>query len=129
LNITNNSVENVTITALTDDNPLSAGCLALVGRVLTPGQSVSCTYDVTHTETGTYNNTASVTVRDNEGNTASHSDDETITVTNEPAQPSPPAPAQGVPALSQWGMVVMAALFALVLVWLLTKRLGSKGAG
>jgi len=71
----------VTITAITDDNPLSAGCLALVGTSIPAGGSVSCTYDVTHTEAGTYNNTASVTVRDNEGNTASASDDETVAVT------------------------------------------------
>ena len=50
LTITNNSVENVTITALTDDNPLPAACTDLIGDVLTPGQSASCTYDVTHTE-------------------------------------------------------------------------------
>jgi len=55
--------------------------------------------------------------------------DQHFEVWGEPAQPSPPAPAQGVPALSQWGMVVMAALFALLLVWLVTKRLGSKGTG
>jgi hypothetical protein len=100
----------------------------LIGRVLTPGQSVSCTYDVTHTETGTYNNTASVSVRDNEGNTASHSDDETVTVDNEPAQPPPPAPVQGVPTLSQWGMVVMAAFFAVILVWMTKRRIVAKTA-
>ena len=50
LTITNNSVENVTITALTDDNLLPVACTDLIGDVLTPGQSVGCTYDVTHTE-------------------------------------------------------------------------------
>jgi hypothetical protein len=82
LTITNNSVENVTITALTDDNPLPAECSALIGQVLTPGQTVSCTYSVTHTEAGAYPNTASVSVADNEGNTASDSDSETVTVTD-----------------------------------------------
>ncbi|HEX6850742.1 MAG TPA: hypothetical protein VF139_04985, partial [Candidatus Polarisedimenticolaceae bacterium] len=80
LTITNNSVEDVTITALTDDNALPAGCTGLIGDVLAPGASVSCNYDVTHTESGTYPNTASVTVSDNEGNTASDSDNETVSV-------------------------------------------------
>jgi hypothetical protein len=43
--------------------------------------------------------------------------------------PTPPAPAQGIPTLSQWGMIGMVALFALVLVWITTKRLGSKSTG
>ena len=42
----------------------------------------SCTYTVTHTEAGSYDNTAEVTVADNEGNPASDSDDETVTVTD-----------------------------------------------
>ena len=37
---------------------------------------------VTHTEAGSYANTASVTVKDNEGNTASDTDGETVTVTD-----------------------------------------------
>ena len=75
-------MEPVTITALTDTNTLSDGCLALVGTTIPTGGTVSCTYNVTHTETGTYNNTASVTVTDNEGNSASDSADATVTVTN-----------------------------------------------
>ena len=82
LNITNNSVEPAQIISLTDTNTLSTGCLALNGTWLNPGQSVSCNYDVTHNDTGTYNNTASVTVRDNENNTASDSANATVTVTN-----------------------------------------------
>ncbi len=82
LTITNTSVENVTITALSDDNPLPAACTDLIGDVLAPAQSVSCEYDVTHTEAGSYSNTASVTVADNEGNPASDSDSKTVTVTD-----------------------------------------------
>lgn len=84
LTIVNNSVEDVTLTALTDDNPLPAACTDLIDDVLTPGQSVSCEYDVTHTEVGSYDNTASVTVEDNEGNFASDSDIETVTVVEMP---------------------------------------------
>ncbi len=82
LNVHNTSPEAVTITALTDTNALSAECLALVGTTLSAGASTSCTYAVTHTEAGTYPNTASVTVADNEGNPASDSDNETVTVTD-----------------------------------------------
>ena len=82
LTITNNSVEAVTITSLTDSNALSAECQALIGTSIPAGGTVSCTYTVTHTEAGSYDNTASVTVKDNEGNTASDTDDETVTVTD-----------------------------------------------
>ncbi len=83
LTITNTSLESVTITALTDDNPLSAACTALIGSNLAAGANTSCTYSVTHTEAGTYPNIAQVTVRDNENNTASDSDNATVTVTDE----------------------------------------------
>ncbi len=72
----------MTITALTDDNALSAECLALVGTSLPAGGTVTCTYPVSHSEAGTYDNTALVTVEDNEGNTASDTDDATVTVTD-----------------------------------------------
>jgi len=71
LSVKNTSIEEVTITALTDSNPLSPECQALVGTKLAAGASTSCTYTVTHTEAGSYDNTASVTVKDNEDNTAS----------------------------------------------------------
>ena len=82
LSIHNTSVEAVTIDALTDDNALSAECTALVGTSIPAGGTVSCTYAVTHTEAGSYANTASVTVEDNENNTATDTDDETVTVTD-----------------------------------------------
>jgi hypothetical protein len=82
LTITNTSVETVTITALSDDNALSTECLDLIGTTLAAGASTSCTYTVSHTDAGSFDNTASVTVADDEDNTASDSDDETVTVTN-----------------------------------------------
>ena len=80
LTIKNTSVEEVTITDLTDTNTLSAGCLALINTKLAAGASTSCTYDVTHIYAGVYPNTASVTVKDNEDNSASDSDSKTVTV-------------------------------------------------
>ncbi len=82
LTITNNSVETVEITALTDTNALSAECTGLVGTFLAAGASTSCSYTVTHTEFGSYENTASVTVKDNEGNSDTATDTETVTVTD-----------------------------------------------
>ncbi|MCB0996004.1 MAG: hypothetical protein KDB21_12985, partial [Acidimicrobiales bacterium] len=86
LTVTNTSVENVTITALTDSQSGDAAdfsaCAALVGVVLTPGQQVSCDYDVTHTDAGTYLNTASVTVVDDDSEQATDGAAESVTVTD-----------------------------------------------
>ena len=82
LTITNTSVEPVAITSLTDDNPLSDEVKALVGTILGAGEWVSVSYPVTHTEAGLYKNTASVTVKDNEGNAASDTDSESVEVTD-----------------------------------------------
>jgi len=82
LTIQNTSPEAVTITALTDSNTLSAACTQLVGTSLAAGASTSCQYTVTHTDAGSYPNTASVTVRDNENNTASDTKNETVEVTD-----------------------------------------------
>ncbi len=82
LTITNTSVEPVTITALTDSNTLSAGCNDLVGTILAIGASTSCNYSANHTDAGTYPNTASVTVQDDELNNASDIDEVTVTVTD-----------------------------------------------
>ncbi len=86
LTITNNSVEDVTITALTDTNTLSPALLALIGTTLTPGQVVSGSYTVTQTQAGTYDNTAEVTVMDNEQNIASATDTAQVTVTDVPPE-------------------------------------------
>ena len=83
--IQNTSSEPVTITALTDTNALNAACQALVGTVLGVGGSTSCQYLVTHTAPGSYANTATVTVEDNEGNKDDDGDDETVTVTDLPS--------------------------------------------
>ena len=82
LKITNTSNETVVITALTDDNALSAECLGLVGDSLAPGASTSCTYQVTHTNAGTFDNTAEVTVADDEQNTDSDKDSASVEVTD-----------------------------------------------
>jgi len=82
LTIHNTSVEQVTISALTDSNALSSQCLALVGTSLAAGGlDLLHLYD-DQDEAGTYNNTASVTVTDNEGSTASDTATATVTVTN-----------------------------------------------
>jgi hypothetical protein len=82
LTVTNNSVETVTITDLSDTYPLSQECLALVGQTLAPGASASCQYAIQVEDAGTYSNTASVTVEDDENNEASDQDTETVEVTD-----------------------------------------------
>ena len=82
LTITNTSKETEVITKLTDDNALSAECLALIGDTLAPGDSTSCQYSVTHTNAGTYKNTAEVTVADDEQNEASDKDNQSVEVTD-----------------------------------------------
>jgi LruC domain-containing protein len=86
LTIYNTSPEPVTITALVDDNPLPAVCTDLIGLTLPVGGSASCTYTVSHSDIGVYPNTASVTVEDDDGNSASDSDNETVIVTNVPPE-------------------------------------------
>ena len=75
LTIKNTSVEPVTITALTDTNinPVPGG---LIGQTLAPGEVRTVTYTITHlavteADAKIYTNTAKVTVKDNENNTAS----------------------------------------------------------
>ena len=91
LTITNTSgaTDTVTITGLSDSQSGAADasnsfsdCAVLVGTTLAPGASVSCSYAVAHSQPGTYSNTASVTVSDEEASTASDTDDETVTVTD-----------------------------------------------
>ena len=89
LDIVNLSAESVTITSLTDDNALSQACLDLIGTTLAandgaPGgaDETSCTYTVNHTDAGSYDNTATVIVTDNEDSTGTDFDDETVTVTD-----------------------------------------------
>lgn len=51
-----------------------------------------------------------------EGNTVSGEDTATVNV------PSPPLRPPAVPTLSQWGMIIMASLFAVLLVWTVRRR-------
>jgi uncharacterized repeat protein (TIGR01451 family) len=80
--ITNESVEPVTITSLTDSYTLSAECTALVGTQVAAGNSVSCQYtvDLSGADPGTYTNTASVTVADDEGNEDTDADTEAVNI-------------------------------------------------
>ena len=95
LTITNNSVEDVIISDLTDTQMYESSdfseCWSLVGYdgysfysgyPIPPGEAVTCTYAVKHLEAGSYDNTASVTVLDNEYNSAEASHSQTVTVTN-----------------------------------------------
>lgn len=82
LTATNNSLESVTITNLTDSYPLSAECTGLIGQIIAPGQSVSCHYSVSHSEAGSYPNTAVVQVVDNEGDQAFSTDSQQVEVTD-----------------------------------------------
>jgi uncharacterized repeat protein (TIGR01451 family) len=86
--IHNTSVEEVTITALTDSQSADAidfsACAVLVGTTLAPDALTACQYTVNHTNAGTYENTASVTIADNEGNNASDTDNATVIINNVP---------------------------------------------
>ncbi len=84
LTITNTSDETVTIDELDDTYPLGQDCLDLIGDSLAPGASVDCEYQVDHVDPGTYPNTASVTVSDDEDNEASDTDDASVAVTDVP---------------------------------------------
>ena len=69
------------ITVLSDDKyDLPAEIDDLVGTTLAADETVIKTFTVKHTEAGTYTNIASITVKDNENNTASDSDAATATV-------------------------------------------------
>ena len=78
--ITNNSTEEVTITSLTDTNTLSQDCLDLIGTKLAAGACASCTYVVSHTDVGGWENTAEVVVTDNDGSTGTDSDTQFVSV-------------------------------------------------
>ena len=105
LTIYNTSVEPVVVTVLTDTNPLPAACTSLIGQTIPVGGSLSCSYTVTHTDAGTYPNTASVTVEDNEGHPASDSDNETVNVTDVLPQISVEKIANPVQVTEPGGMV------------------------
>jgi uncharacterized repeat protein (TIGR01451 family) len=90
LQVTNTSPEDATITDLIDSQSESidfTACAALVGTVLTSGEMVSCEYTVNYTQAGSYDNTATVTVQDNENTPASDRASETVTVITAVAPP------------------------------------------
>ncbi|WP_420643505.1 DUF7507 domain-containing protein [Candidatus Leptofilum sp.] len=84
--VTNNSLEDATIDSLTDsDFDLAAHCPDAVGTVLASGESYSCVF--TEFISGNYSgpaheNTATVVASDNDGNSDTASDDETVTFTD-----------------------------------------------
>ena len=80
--MTNDGDEAGTITDLDDSYPLSAECTALIGTVLQPGESADCTYTQTFTDAGTYPNTASVELSDDDGNPDSDTDSASVRVTD-----------------------------------------------
>jgi hypothetical protein len=92
LTIVNTSTEAVDITGLTDSQSAAidfSDCTALIGKSLDasdglPGgdDEVTCTYTITHTDVGTYDNTAKVVVTDEAGLTAEDTDAESVTVTD-----------------------------------------------
>ena len=84
LDITNTSTETVVITALTDTQSVffSEDCINLVSTSLVPDASASCSYTVPHTNAGSYENTALVTVRDDDGTEGSDTAEATVAVTD-----------------------------------------------
>ncbi|HJR26528.1 MAG TPA: hypothetical protein VJ804_13720, partial [Acidimicrobiales bacterium] len=88
LTITNLSPESVTITDLQDSNGLSGDCPGLfdedepttlaAANPNSTADTVTCTYTVTRTDAGTYGNTASVVVTDDEGSTGTDSDAQSV---------------------------------------------------
>ena len=78
LTITNTSVEQVVITDLFDSQYPEAG--GYVTWTLAPGEVLEIPYPVTHTQAGTYPNTASVAVMDNELNSATAVAIQSVTV-------------------------------------------------
>ena len=84
LTIHNTSWEEVTITALTDSQSADAvdfaACTALIGTSLAAGASTSCSYVVSHTDVGGWENTAEVVVTDNDGTTGTATDTQFVSV-------------------------------------------------
>ena len=82
IRITNSGPETVTITAVTDAPvPISPACLALVGQVLAPSASLTCSIPDVWTAGAaatSVTDTATVTAEDNEHNVVTESD--TVTV-------------------------------------------------
>jgi hypothetical protein len=121
--ITSTSVEPVTITALTDDvygdlaRQTASTCAPLVGRVLQPEESVTCTFEGSFTGAAgaAQTDVVTVTVTDDEGSTGTAQDDATVrlvapgevpppsTSTTATARPTSPAATARPPRLATTG--------------------------
>lgn len=81
--ITNNTAENVSISAINDDthNLTGSDCAGKVGKVLTANTSIACTFSGTipNKDNITETNTITVTVADNDGSSIAASDTSTVT--------------------------------------------------
>ncbi|HWO70281.1 MAG TPA: hypothetical protein VNP94_05945 [Actinomycetota bacterium] len=150
--ITNTSSVNVVIQSLTDQwpgqvpFPVSCDEGNLVGTVLSPGQSVTCTFTiedyapVTGDAPGSIVDTAAVTVgqQGNESNAASDQDDSTVrvqavlgeTVTPPAETTTPPGGVAFTGAeVTRWGLLALALLLAgSGLLWLSWRSLGEPEA-
>ncbi|HSK46774.1 MAG TPA: hypothetical protein VLA05_02080 [Coriobacteriia bacterium] len=85
LTINNLGSEPFTITSLTDTNlsaPYPAAVQALIGQTIAVGGSLSASYPISHSDAGSYDNEAVVTVQDNEETEDSDSDSQTVHVTD-----------------------------------------------
>ncbi|RLC76497.1 MAG: hypothetical protein DRI61_13195, partial [Chloroflexi bacterium] len=86
--VSNTGVEAVTLTSLTDSayGDLDGKGTCSTGGTITAGAEYTCVFTDSFTEAGTYINTVTAAVQDNEGNSAQDSDTATVTVTD--AQPA-----------------------------------------
>jgi uncharacterized repeat protein (TIGR01451 family) len=82
--VRNTASEPVTITELTDTNPLPGACRDLIGRSIPVGGARNCQYPVTHEAIDIYVNDATVTVIDDEENRASAAAQATVAVYDVP---------------------------------------------
>lgn len=91
LKIENLAQEAVRILDLVDSQPYGAACASLRDTVLAANSSASCSYTVSQSTPGVYENTATVMVRDNltatdnNYNTASAEASASVTVTDQPS--------------------------------------------
>ncbi|HDN78946.1 MAG TPA: hypothetical protein ENG33_00605, partial [Chloroflexi bacterium] len=82
--VANTSVEEVTLTSLTDSvyGDLDGRGTCSTGGTIAAGDEYTCSFTGSFTEAGTYINTVTAAVQDNEGNSAQDSDTASVTVTD-----------------------------------------------
>ena len=82
--VTNNSLEEATIDSLTDSAfDLAANCADAIGTILASGATYSCTFTefvAGNPADGDHENTATVVASDDDGNSDTESDDETVVI-------------------------------------------------